>query len=192
MSGSVFVLGALPIVIGLFSFVLYARGILSGKTKPHVFTWLVWTVLTGIAFAAQVTEHAGAGAWFTGYSSVMCFVTFLLAYWKGEKRITKFDWGSLIVAGIALLLWSVTHDPIGAVILVTLTDACGYLPTFRKSFVRPYEESAVMFSIGILQYALAISALQTKNFATAFYPIVCLLMNAALVGMIVVRRRTYQ
>ena len=34
----------------------YLRDVLQGKTKPRVVTWLVWTVLSGIAAAASFSR----------------------------------------------------------------------------------------------------------------------------------------
>ncbi len=77
-------LGYLAVIIGIVSYVPYITNIFRGKTKPHAFSWLVWSVLTGIAFAAQVVEHGGAGSWITGSTALTCVVIFILALFKGN------------------------------------------------------------------------------------------------------------
>src|SRR5580698_5703228 len=61
------ILGASAILIGCISYVPYFRTIFSGKTKPHAFSWLVWGILTAIAFGGQIVGKGGAGAWVTGF-----------------------------------------------------------------------------------------------------------------------------
>lgn len=181
--------GILPIVLGVTSIAFYVRGILLGKVKPHAFSWLVWSLITGIAFAAQLLEGGGAGSWFLGFAALANLSIFILSLFKGEKTIKFFDWVSLIAALLALLPWWLTKNPLMSVLLITFIDACGYVPTFRKGYEKPFEESPVMFALGTVQFALSIAALQTFSITTWFFPLVCGVMNALVAGMLFVRRR---
>lgn len=183
-------LGYLAVIIGIASYVPYIANIFRGKTKPHAFSWLVWAVLTGIAFAAQIVEHGGAGAWVTGADSLMCVVIFILALFKGNIKFSFFDWSSLIAAFAAMLLWKLTNDPLIAVILVTLTDALGFFPTFRKAYHKPHEETIITFAISSIKFAIAIIALSSFSIATCFYPASLVLMNGVFVVMVLIRRKT--
>ena len=125
MVGYKVILAILAAVIALISYIPYFRNMFSGKTKPHAFSWLVWTVLLSIGFAAQVVEKGGAGAWITGSTAFLCFVIFGCALFKGERDFSRFDWLCLLGAGIAIVLWRVTNDALIAVVLVVLIDALG-------------------------------------------------------------------
>lgn len=159
-------LGYLAVIIGIVSYIPYITNIFRGKTKPHAFSWLVWAVLTGIAFAAQVIENGGAGTWVTGATALTCMVIFILALFKGNIKFSFFDWSSLIAAFTAMLFWKLTNDPLIAVILVTLTDALGFFPTFRKAYYKPYEETTITFAISSIKFAIAIIALSSFSIAT--------------------------
>ena len=182
-------LGILSIVIAVISYIPYFRDIFSGKTKPHAFSWFVWSVLTGIAFAAQIVKHGGPGAWVTGLTALACLIISLLALYKGEKDFPLFDWTCLFLAFVALALWWFTKDPTGSVILITITDAIAFIPTFRKCYYKPHEETISTYILSIVKFVLGIFALSTFIFATWFFPVAITLMNTIFVAMVLIRRR---
>jgi hypothetical protein len=47
------IFGYLSLVFVVLSGVPYIWSILIGKTKPHVFTWLLWFLLSAVAAVAQ-------------------------------------------------------------------------------------------------------------------------------------------
>ena len=52
------VIGGAATVIGVVGYVPYFRDIFRGTTKPHPFSWFLWALLAGIAFAAAVVAIA--------------------------------------------------------------------------------------------------------------------------------------
>src|SRR4051812_33924000 len=103
--------------IAIYSYIPYVRNILGGKTKPHVFSWFIWSLLTGIGFFAQLSDNGGPGAWVSGLTATVCFGIFVLAALrKGEKEIVTLDWLCLFGAFIALGLWAVTDTPLFSVV----------------------------------------------------------------------------
>lgn len=183
------VLGILATVIGFIGYIPYFRDIFRGTTKPHAFSWFVWFVLTAIGFAAQLVEGAGSGAWVTGFAAVACFTVFVLALFKGKHEFPVFDWVALASAIAALFLWWFTNDPLLSVILITITDAIGYIPTFRKGFYKPWEETATMFAFSSIKFIPALFALESYSLTTWLYPASLVLMNGLFVGMLLVRRK---
>jgi hypothetical protein len=182
------ILGYLATIISFASYVPYFRGIFLGKIKPHAFSWFVWGLLTAVAFFAQVSQHAGAGAWVTASTALACFGVFVLALFKGQKQFAIFDWFALAASLIAFLLWWITKNPTLSVILVTVTDALGFLPTFRVGFYKPYEESLSLYGPSTLKYALGILALQSFSLSTWLFPASLVLTNGLFVSMLVIRR----
>lgn len=183
------ILGFLAVVIAFVGYVPYFRDILANKTKPHAFSWLVWGILTGIAFFGQVAGKAGPGAWVTGFTAVICLIIFVFGLVKGRKNIVFVDWLSLLGAGIALFLWFLTKEPLLSVILITIIDALAFFPTFRKSFMKPSEETATTYSLSGLKFVLSIFALNKISIITALYPLSLVLMNWIFVGMLIMRRK---
>lgn len=184
------VVGFTAIVIGFIGYVPYFQNIFNGKTKPHAFSWLIWGILTAIAFFGQIEGNAGPGAWVTGFSAAICLVIFLIALIKGSKDFPLVDWLALAGSALALLLWYLTNSPLAAVILITIIDALGFIPTFRKSFYRPNEETTFTFSMSALKFSLGIIALNEYSIITVLYPLSLVITNIVFVSMVLTRRKS--
>ncbi|RJQ28799.1 hypothetical protein C4571_02800 [Candidatus Parcubacteria bacterium] len=182
-------LGSIATVVAFIAYVPYFINIFRGKTKPHAFSWLVWGVITSIGFFAQVAEQGGAGSWVTGFSALVCFLIFFLALAKGDRHFVLFDWANLFGAGIAILLWLVTGEPLFSVILVIIIDILGFLPTYRKGFYKPHEETATTFALNSLKFAISIPALEAFTLVTLLYPSYLVLSNGAFMLFLLVRRK---
>lgn len=181
-------LGVLAVCIALYSYIPYFRDIFKGKTKPHAFSWFVWGLMTAIAFFAQVSGGAKAGAWATGFTALICFVIFGCALKYGRKNIVAVDWFFLGGAMFSLALWAVTKDPLASVLIITIVDMLAFVPTFRKSYHKPHEETVATYSLSALKFLIAMFALNTFTITTALYPLSLVLTNSLFVAMVYVRR----
>lgn len=182
-------LGAAGVLISLIAYAIYFRDIFWRGTKPHAFSWLVWAILGGIAFAAQTLGGAGAGSWVIFVDTIACSCFFILALFKGEKSYTTLDWASLVLAFFSLLLWWITKSPTLSVLLITLVEVFAFVPTYRKSFHKPFEESASLFIVGTVKYTASFFALSVYSIDTAFYVGALVFINAIFVMMLLLRRR---
>ena len=173
----------------IFSYGPYLRDIFRGTTKPHPFTWLIWGLINVIAFFAQLAEGGGAGAWVTAIVATTCLFVAVLAFMRGERHIVTIDWICFFGALAGIVLWRVTDNPFLAILLVTLTDALAFVPTFRKTFFKPNEETASAWIIGAIGFLFQIVAFETLNLTTVLYPAFIAAANTSLVAMILIRRR---
>ncbi len=182
-------LGILSVALQLISYSIYFTGIWKGRTKPHAFTWMVWGFISVIAFTAIISAGGGAGAWVLGINALLCLTISAIGF--KQKRVTYdlYDWLALIGGLLGVFLWWQTKDPLYAVILVALSDSTSAIPTFRKAYRLPFEENALAFSIGIVNYPIAILALRTLNITTWLYPATIVLVDAIIVAIIFFRRR---
>ncbi len=185
------ILGLIAITISLIAYVPYFRDIFKGKTKPHIYTWLIWFLLTAIAFAGQLIEGAGAGAWATGAVSIASLAIFILALKKGEKNITISDKFSLFGAFFALLLWFLTSNPLIAIILIIIIDILSFYPTIRKSLIKPNEETLSTYVLDCVAFIFAIAAIESYNLVTWLYPVTLVILNFGFAGILIVKRRKY-
>jgi hypothetical protein len=182
-------LGIIATVIAFFSYIPYIRDILKGKTKPHAFSWLVWSILTFIAFFGQLAGGGGAGSWVNGITAIVCFIIFIFGIVKGRTNIVFIDWISLLGAFIAIIFWFITKGPLFSVILITIIDALGYFPTFRKSFHKPHDETLITYFLSALKYVFALFALSTISVVTALFPLYLVIANSAFVVMVLIRKK---
>ena len=183
------VLGLLAIIISLIGYIPYFRDIFSGKTKPHAFSWFVWSVITGIGFGIQFTEKGGAGSWVTGFTAVICTVIFVLALFKGKRSFPLTDWAALVAALMALVLWLVAKQPVASVLLITATDAIAFVPTFRKAYHHPHEDTAITFGLNGLKFFISLFALESWTLTTWLYPMSLIISNWAFTLMMYIRRK---
>jgi chromate transport protein ChrA len=182
-------ISAVAVVMTLVGYSFYFKDIFAGKTHPHAFSWLVWASLTAIAFAGQVSDGAGVGAWVTFTTAAISFIIFFLSLSRGEKNVTKSDWANLIGAGFAIVLWIFTKEPVLSVILITIIDFLGFMPTIRKSYYKPHEETLIHYVLAGFKFLLATIALENYSLTTWLYPMSLVLANFLFVIMLTVRRK---
>jgi hypothetical protein len=183
------ILGAIAFVISLWGTFVYIRSILTGETKPHLYTWLVFSILTCIAFIAQLSDNAGPGAWMVGVTALSCIATTLLSIKFGEKTRTTSDKIALIASLSAIIPWLMTKDPLLSVIMVSLIDVIAMFPTIRKSWNKPYEENLPSYWISNLKCIIALFALTNFSIVTSLYLIAIMIANTALIAVCVYRQR---
>jgi len=185
-------LAVIAIILTLAGYFQYFRTMFAGKTKPHMFSWLIWATLTAIAYFAQVSDGAGPGSWVTGLSAGISFFIAGYAFFYGEKTITRGDWLTFIAAIAAIPVWLITDNPLWSVIIITIIDALGFYPTFRKSWMKPYDETMFHYIMAGTKFILATMALSNVTIITALYPLSLVLMNFVFVALLIVRRRALQ
>jgi hypothetical protein len=181
--------GALSILMMLLSRGNYFLAIFRGGTRPHAFSWLIWTLLSGIGTAAQIAEGAGPGFWARAFASVTNVVIVGIAFRKGTRNITRADWITLLVALCTIPLWIATKTPVWSVLLICLIDTLGYFPTARKSWTKPYEEAARSYSFSACSAIFSLLAIEHYNVSTWLYPAELAVTNLCMVGYLLWRRR---
>lgn len=174
MEGFIFYKGILSFVamaITFVAFVPYIRAILTGTTKPHMFSWVIWSITTSVVFWAQVKAEGGVGAWPIGVSGCLSLSVAVLAFLKrGDLSITKSDWLFFVSALSSLPFWYFTSSPLAAVVILTTVDVLGFGPTVRKLYQLPYSEPLVFFSLFAVRDFLVILALESYSSTTVLFP----------------------
>jgi hypothetical protein len=177
------------LLLALLAYIPYYRDIFRGKTKPHSFTWLVWCVMATVAFFSQVSDGAGVGAWVLALAAVSNFAIFSLSLYKGETSINRMDWFCLMGAFLGVALFTFNQDPPMSLIIICAVDIIGFIPTVRKSLLRPHQETASTFGITSLKYFFSIAALENYTFITVIYPLVAGSMNLFFVILLITQRK---
>jgi hypothetical protein len=182
-------LSACAIALTFLAFAPYIRSILQGKTRPHVFSWIIWGVTTFIVFLAQLADSGGVGAWPIGISGLITIFVAMLAYMKrGDATINLIDWAFLVAAFASLPLWYLSSSPFVAVLILTLVDLMGFGPTYRKAYFAPYEEQLLFFWLMMLRNVIAFLALEQFTPATITFPLVIALACFLFILMVLYRR----
>jgi hypothetical protein len=182
-------LGLIAVGLAFLSFYPYIRDIFKRKTSPHLFTYIIWSIVTTLAFFGQVATGAGPAAWTTGVVAVLTILVLLLSFKFGTQDIRTIDFIFLIAALFAIVPWWLTHDPTLSVIIATFVDVCAFFPTIRKTYNDPSSETLSSYVLNILRHAAALSALASPALGAYIYPLVLLVMNTALVAVIFAGRK---
>jgi hypothetical protein len=181
---------AIAIFITFYAFIPYILSILSGKTRAHVFSWIIWGLTTLVVFFAQIEAKGGIGAIPIGISAGITLFIALLAYTKkNDSDITKTDWWFFILALASVPLWYFTSEPIWAVAILTLVDIAGFGPTLRKAYQFPHSESPLFFGLFFIRNLCVILALESYSLTTVLFPAAIALACIMLISIIIIRRR---
>ena len=183
------ILGIIAVCLGMAAYTIYISSTLKNKTKPHAFSWLLWTLTTAVVFIAQSTKGGGAGSWSTGVTCVVCGAIAIISLFKYDKAYSLSDILFISVALLALLPWFFTKDPTASVILIASIDVLGYGPTLRKSYYYPDEERAASFGLNSIKHLFSFLALQHYEVATWIYPASQIFMNGVVVVLILIRKK---
>jgi len=181
---------AAAIILSFAGFYPYIRSILRGQTRPHVFSWVIWSITTLIVYFAQAADKGGAGAWPTGVTGLITVYVAWLAYKKkSDIRITHWDWFFFGLALASIPAWHYSSNPFLAVFLLTATDVLGSIPTFQKAYRSPFSENLVFYLIMGIRSLVSIYALESYSWTTVLFPAVLTIMCAILIAILAVRRK---
>lgn len=175
-------------LLSIFSYFPYIRNIFRHQTKPHSFSWLIWTILQSTGVIVMFSSGAGWGAASLAVGAILCTFVFFLSFRYGTHNIKFFDKVCLTGALIAIVIYVFLHNPLLSVIVVTATDLLGFLPTIRKAYEEPGTETASLYFIVTISCALAIGALTTITLTTSLY-LSSLIITNAVCGFVIIYRR---
>lgn len=186
------IFGVAAVVLAVANYLPYLIGSLTGKITPHIFTWSLWFILTSVAFYAQLTSGGGMGAWATGTTAFIILLITIVSLRSGFGYVRPFDWFALGGAITSIVLWIITSNPLWSVVLVSIIHSLCFLPTFRKGYRKPNDESAAAFVLTVLKYGAAIIALETYSVVTVLFPATIMATSFLFVSMLLYRRISVQ
>jgi hypothetical protein len=189
------ILSSLAIIISLVAYAYYIWDIWKNNIKPHPLSWFVWTVLMGIGFYIQVISGGGWSSFVLGIASSVSLFIFLYGLYVGwkEKAIqesyTRLEWWSFVGAIFILIFYLFTQNGFVSVILISIVDALGFVPTYIKTWRAPHEEQVAIYGLSAIKFIFVAFSLEVFSFETAFYPIVLVFSNGLFVIFALFRRR---
>ena len=167
----------------------YLLDVLKGRVKPHPYTWLVWSIVSGTIFFGQLARGAGVGALPTAASEIFTLIIFVFSLQFGFRNITKLDTLFLILALSGLIPWILTKDPTISVIIAVCIDLAAFVPTLRKTWQYPHTETPVLYSMNVLRHFLALFSLQAYNISTMLHSVAMVIINSLMTFLIVHRKK---
>lgn len=164
-------LGLIAAALALISSCIYIKDIFRGNTKPHTYTWLIWSIVTTIAFFGQWVSGGGPGSWATGVAAIVTIITLFLSFKYGTKDVTRFDTICLVLALISILPWLLTKNVLWSVLLATAIDLIAFIPTMRKTWRAARSESLGSMFVDALKHILSTVSMGSYSLVTLIYPL---------------------
>lgn len=183
------IFGIVATALTFVGYIPYIKDTLKGKTKPHIYTWFLWALISFVAFGLQLYDGGGIGSYVTLAAALVCFFIFLLGCRIGEKDITKTDTILLAFALLAVIMWPLSNQPLLSVIILAATDMLSFIPTIRKSWNKPYTETLSSYWMNTFRFSLGLVALQNYTVITTLYPLTWLIANGLFSIFLIIRRR---
>lgn len=175
------IFGYISAALSITMIIPYIRDIFTKNTRPERASWLIWTVLTSIAFFSQLAKGATDSLWLTGGQTLAVLLVFMLSIKYGVGGLTKRDITALAAATVGLIIWYFTKEPAYALFISILIDAIGTLLTVIKSYQEPNTETVstfVMSGTSGIFGALAVGSWSTILLA---YPLYIIIANYSIV-----------
>lgn len=150
--------------ISFIAYPVYIVSIFRGKTVPHPFTWISLALLTGVTlfmFWASGGEDAGLMmAW--DLVGTICIAGLSLFFWRKMDR--NFDFSDKVTFSGALLgigVYVIIKDPFFSLIVSLTVEALSIIPTIRKAYRHPEEESLFAWTLGLVGDSVNMMAIRT-------------------------------
>ncbi len=174
------ILTTIAVIFALIGNGKYLIDVVKLKTKPHPYTWLIWSIISAVVFFGQVVKGAGIGAIPTFVAEVFTVIIFLSSLKYGFKNIPKRDHYFLVASLIGLIPWALTKDPTISVIIVVIIDVIGFIPALRKTWENPESETSTLYSMNVLRHLLTLYLIESYNIATMLHSIAMIIINSLM------------
>ena len=176
----------LGIALNFIGSLIYIVAILKGQTKPNRLTWLIWALAPLIAFFAEIDQGVGILALATfivGFGPLLVFLSSFVnkkAYW----RLGRLDIVCGLLSLIGLGLWGMTRVGNIAIAFSILSDGTAAIPTVVKSWKAPETENHWVFTLSVINAAIALLTIKVWNFQHYGFPLYILIIGIIFSSLI--------
>ena len=172
----------IAVLVSLVGYFFYLRDIFSGKTKPNLISWFIWSLAPFIGVFFQIKAGVGLSVlpiFMAGLTSLLFIFIYLIkknGYWK----INTFDVICGIISLIALLLYIFTRNLGISILFAIISDTLAYIPTIIKSWNFPETETGVMYITGIIGNIIGLLIIKSWIFPIYSFGISIIVFNLAV------------
>lgn len=182
------IFGLVATALSISAFTPYFLGIFKGQTKPHLYSWVIWSLIQGTAVWIMFSEGAQWGAAASTVGTVLCVGVSVLSIRYGTKYITRLDTFCLLGAFISFAIYALVREPYTSLALILFIEVFGFVPTFRKAIREPTSEKSITWILFGISNIFVLLALPTVSFLTAGYPVFLLMFESSLALTLIVRK----
>jgi hypothetical protein len=186
-------IGILAGFLHILAFAIYNKQMLRGTSYPNSATWTLWTFLTVLNVSSYFVMGGDlVKSILPIASSVACVLTFLFAIYKGKlSKVDPWDGLALGIGIVAGLVWWYYKSATYANLILQISIAVSFVPTYRGVWKDPRKEKALPWYIWSSAYVLSVIVIILRwqnQYQDLAYPINCLVLHA-VVGLMTNRNK---
>jgi|GEM_PF-945404 len=176
---------AISTVLAIYCTIPYIVSILRGQTKPHQFTWLIFTLMNGIIMVSQFLE----GARLSVIISVVFFLgsglEWILSLKYGVRDSSRYDRLLLVLALATIVVWLFTRNNVLAIWLTVLIDVFATTMLVLKLRAHPGSEPFWLWFIATVAFVFSTLSLIDKPLSVLYVrPVYGILSDVAVLAAI--------
>lgn len=169
--------------LSVMAYLPYGYSVLRKQVTPQRTSWLIWGLLSLIAFFSVLASGGSDGLFFTGAQMAGTNTIFLMSLWRGTGSLTEpADAAVVTLSGVGLGLWWWTDNPAWAMGLSITIGTLGGLLTVAKAFRRPHSEALGPWLLQWLAALLGVASVIGTTALELAYPLYLFLLYSGIVG----------
>jgi hypothetical protein len=181
----VIVCSAISTALAIYCGIPYIFSIVRGETKPHQFSWLIFTIMNGIVMISQFLEGARASVIISVIFFLYSFVEFLLSLKYGVRDSSRLDRWLLGFALLTIVLWLLTRNNALAIWLTVLIDVFATTMLILKIKQHPGSEPFWLWFAATMAFVFTCLSLADKPFGILYVrPLYGILSDVAVLAAI--------
>lgn len=182
--------GVISVVLAIYSTYPYLRSVLHGRTKPHQFSWLIFTIMNGIVTAAQLLKGGRASVLISLTYFLSSLAIFILSFRYGTRNTSRFDKWLFGLSLATIVIWAATRDPSVAIWLTVFIDIFATTMIILKLRRHPDSEERWPWSIATTAFVFSCLSLMATPFGVLYVrPMYGLLSDGAVLLAILYYQR---
>lgn len=173
-------------LIGAVGSVAYLIDTIKGRVKPNRVSFLLWSIVPFIAFAAQIKQGVGLESLMTFSTGFLPLTIFIASFVnkKAEWKVTLFDLICGVLSIIGILLWLITQVGNVAIFFSIVADGLAAIPTLVKAYKYPDTEVAWPWLATVVGVILTLLTINGWTFANSGFIIYILIVNLLIFSFV--------
>jgi hypothetical protein len=173
-SGIVLLLGNIP----------YMMSIRRGDTRPNLVSWGIWTVIGCILLGSYQAIGATHTRWLLIAQVISQFTITVYAFRYSRGKWSQLDRICLAGAGLSLVLWWRSGAPLVALLMNTLMDLLGAIPTIKKIYHEPDSEDLLFWMMSFSASVLNLLAIENFSLSFIVFPVYLFVLNITVLALL--------
>lgn len=180
------VLGFTSGLLALLFYTQIALGAVNGKLRPNPTSWLIWSFNDTLILAGSLSLGAWNTLWVPIVYAILGWLIFAIALRNDKRAPTLLESLCLVGACVGWIayLW---QGGIWAIIVGSLVNSVGCVPTFRAALQTPEKESlSAWIVIWLSVFCMSLSC-ERLEFSLLLFPVSSVVNCSAVVGALLWR-----